>query len=81
MKEYTTEEIFNELWKRIEFDANVSEELATESNDLQDRIDKAIEYIEKVESVNKELKDSDMYWAYNTFFPELLDILKGGNNE
>lgn len=44
---------------------------------LNNKIDKAIEYIEKVESVNKELKDSDMYWAYNTFFPELLDILKG----
>lgn len=44
-------------------------------------IDKAIEYIEKVESVNKELKDSDMYWAYNTFFPELLDILKGSDKE
>ena len=47
MKEYTTEEIFNELWKRIEFDANVSEELATENNELQARIDKAIETLEE----------------------------------
>ena len=49
--------------------------------ELNQRIDKAIEYIEKVESVNKELKDTDMYWAYNTFFPELLDILKGSDKE
>ena len=53
----------------------------SERDEYKRRIDKAIEYIEKVESVNKELKDSDMYWAYNTFFPELLDILKGSDKE
>ena len=46
MKDHTTAEIFEELWKRIEYDANVSEELATESNELQARIDKAIKLLE-----------------------------------
>lgn len=69
MKDHTTAEIFEELWRRIEFDANVSEELATESNELQERIDKAIEYIEN-------------YYFYNSIdfdVKELIDILKGSD--
>ena len=74
MKEYTTEEIFNELWKRIEFDANVSEELATESNELQARIDKAIEYI-------SEYRNGWNNWFEFTIDDKLklLDILKGSD--
>lgn len=69
MKEYTTEEIFNELWKRIKFDANVSEELASESNELQERIDKAIKFI----------RTHDLYHFTNEVI--LLSILKGEKNE
>ena len=70
-------EMINDIMKMDEMLMNSLKE-----NDiLRQRINEAIEYIEKVESVNKELKDSDMYWAYNTFFPELLDILKGSDKE
>lgn len=73
MKEYTTEEIFNELWKRIEFDANVSEELATECNELQARIDKAIEYIEN---------NSELYYGDELYdeYQKIVDILKGSDS-
>jgi hypothetical protein len=68
MKEYTTEEIFNELWKRIEYDANVSEELATECNELQERIDKAIKFI----------NTHDLYHPTNEVI--LLNILRGSDS-
>ena len=75
MKEYTTEEIFNELWKRIEYDANVSEELASESNELQERIDKAIDKIEAIKlNAKKYGADHDVLIC-----DDLLDILKGSD--
>lgn len=46
-KEYlTTQQLLDELQKRLDFDANVSEELATEINELQARTDKAIEQLQ-----------------------------------
>lgn len=42
---------------------------------------KAIEYIEEVKSINKQLEETDMYWEYKTFFPELLNILKGSDKD
>lgn len=85
MKEYTTEEIFNELWKRIEFDANVSEELANESNELQSKIDKAIEYINEHKhlSMFADCTEPEEDWIYDLEIPanELLDILKGEDKE
>ena len=72
MKEYTTAEIFEELWKRIEYDANVSEELATESNELQERIDKAIEIIDLIKP--------ELWNISNAMTHKLIDIkniLKG----
>jgi hypothetical protein len=76
MKDHTTAEIFEELWKRIEYDANVSEELASESNELQDRINKAIEYI-------SEYRDGWSNWFEFTIDDKLklLDILKGSDKE
>lgn len=78
MKEYTTEEIFNELWKRIEYDANVSEELASESNELQARIDEAIKYIED------ECLDEHKLYCHDLVGNDIyavLDILKGSDKE
>ena len=49
--------------------------------DFQQRIDKAIEYIENVKIMNEEDKEDTMYWEYNTFFPYLLSILKDEDNE
>lgn len=71
MKEYTTAEIFEELWKRIEYDAQVSEELASESNELQQRINKTIKEIEKY--IELCVTQPDMNY--------LLNILKGENDE
>lgn len=73
MKDHTTTEIFEELWKRIEYDANVSEELASESNELQARIYKAIDYIEKFIPI-----DNDTILMRERQRDYLLDILKGG---
>lgn len=76
MKDHTTAEIFEELWKRMEYDAQVSEELASESNKLQDRINKVLEYIDVnyldftyVYSKNEDLKCIHL--------ENLKDILKG----
>ena len=79
MKDHTTAEIFEELWKRIEYDANVSEELATESNELQARINKAIEYIKENydNATYTYSKDKDIYCKC---FDDLLEILKGEKN-
>ncbi len=82
MKEYTTAEIFEELWKRMEYDANVSEELATESNELQERINKAIEYIRKNTNIYKcEDETICMFDEINASPKELLDILKGSDKD
>ena len=41
------------------------------------RIDKAIEYIDKVKCINDRERDG-MHWEYDVFFPELLNILQNG---
>ena len=78
MSEYlTTQQLFEELQRRWEHDANVSEELASESNELQERIDKAIEYIEHY------LEEDRINCGniYHSVYDELLDILKGSDKE
>ena len=47
--------------------------------DLQARIDKAIEYIDKVKCINNRERDG-MHWEYDVFFPELLNILQNGSD-
>lgn len=67
MNEYlTTQQLFEELQRRWEHDTDVSEQLASESNKLQERINKAIEYINSFE-----------YYIPEDNKPELLEILKG----
>lgn len=44
--------------------------------DYKTRIDKAIEYINKVKAINDK-EDDDMYWEYEVFFPNMLNILQG----
>lgn len=45
--------------------------------DLQERINKAIEYIENVKTLNEEDRYTTMKWEYGILFPKLLNILKG----
>ena len=73
MKDHTTAEIFEELWKRIEYDANVSEELASESNELQERIDKVIECLE--EGIDFPYYDEDT----KKYLKGMKDILEGSD--
>lgn len=58
---------------------NLTEELEKErkkNKELEERIDKAIEYIEIVKGFNEEYKDD---WEFKVFIPHLLNILKGDN--
>ena len=71
MNEYlTTQQLLDELQKRLDHDSDVSEELAAESNELQRRIDKAIEYI------NEEVTSNWVMYGRSV----LLDILKGSDS-
>lgn len=47
----------------------------------QSKIDKAIEYIEKVKILNENQKNGNMSWEYKTFFPYLLNILQGSEDK
>ena len=52
MNEYlTTQQLYDELGKRMEHDADVMEELASESNELQEKLDKILDYLQKMEGV------------------------------
>lgn len=59
-----------------------SAKLLGEKEELQERIDKAIECIENKEKELEEIKGYDLlgndYWHFNM---KLLEILKGENNE
>lgn len=73
-KEYlTTQQLLEELQKRLDHDSDVSEELAAESNELQKRIDKAIEYIEDKNIVVGTDIEGDLYSSKDI----LIGILKG----
>ena len=59
-------------------------ELTNKNMDLQQRIDKAIEYIEKLKNFKIEylmLEEKKLYASEKDFVNDLLDILRGESNE
>ena len=90
MNEYlTTQQLLDELQKRLDYDADVSEQLASESNELQIRINKVIETINKMIYEGYIISNNGTARSYmatgeNSEFgmraKELLDILKGSDS-
>ena len=75
LKYFTTDEIYKELGKRLQECADVSEELASECNDKQERMDNAIELIKKDREKNYDTLEKKAFYCNKT--DKLLNILQG----